>query len=152
MTDAERIRTLLARLEKSANVSLRDLKAALGDAGVGEYEDRWKTELDRRSYFEEKPDDIKKYEAMVHEADFLFNRSEGMTQIGKRSKKDMQGRNSKKRLADASETKYELAIEYLQELIECDGSLRVWFDRELNFDVGTAVDADRKLTHLERMC
>jgi hypothetical protein len=137
MTDAERIRTLLAKLKKNANVSLRDLKAALGDAGVSEYEDRWKDELDRRSYFETKPDAIKQYEAMVHEADFLFNRYEGMAQIGKRSKKDMQGRNSKRRLHDASETKYELAIEYLQELIECDGSLRVWFDRDLDFDADT---------------
>jgi hypothetical protein len=137
MTDAERIRTLLAKLKKNANVSLRDLKAALGDAGVSEYEDRWKDELDRRSYFEKKPDTIKTYEAMVHEADFLFNRSEGIAHIGKRSKRDGLGRTSVRRLAEASETKYELAIEYLQELIDCNESLRVWFDRDLDFDAGT---------------
>jgi DNA polymerase III delta prime subunit len=137
MTDAKRIETLLAKLANDKKVSLRDLKAALGDVGVTEYEDRWKDELDRRSYFDKKPDDIKKYEAMVHEADFLFSRAEGMTQIGKRSKRDMRGRNSRTRLAEASETKYELAIEYLQELIDCNESLRVWFDRDLDFDAGT---------------
>ena len=137
MTDAKRIRTLLAKLERNANVSLRDLKAALGDEGVKEYEGLWAYELEKRSYFAVKPDAVREYEAMVHEADFYNNRADGIKQIGKRSKKDMRGRNSRTRMRDASEDRYEHALERLQELIECDESLRVWFDRDVDFEADT---------------
>jgi hypothetical protein len=36
-----------------------------------------------------------------------------------------------------AETKYERAIEYLQEIIVADSSLRIWFDRHLDFGAGT---------------
>jgi len=49
----------------------------------------------------------------------------------------MQGRTSKKRLEDASQTKYERAAEYLSEIIGIDENLRVWFDRDLDFGADT---------------
>ena len=126
MADLTKARMLLDKLENSKKVSIRDLRAALGNDGVEDYESRWQAELDRRKLFEQKPSEIKKYEALVHEGDFLENRADGA-----KGKTAITLRNR-------AETKYERAIEYLEEIIECDGSLRVWFDRDLNFDAGTA--------------
>lgn len=126
MADLAKARMLLDKLENSKKVSIRDLRAALGNEGVEDYESRWQAELDRRKLFEQKPDEIKKYEALVHEGDFLENRADGA-----KGKTAITLRNR-------AETKYERAIEYLEEIIEGDANLRVWFDRDLNFDAGTA--------------
>ena len=77
MADLAKAQTLLDKLDSGKKVSIRDLRAALGDEGVAEYENRWQAELDRRKEFEQKPDAIKKYEALVHEGDFLENRADG---------------------------------------------------------------------------
>ncbi len=126
MADLAKAQTLLDKLDSGKKVSIRDLRAALGDEGVAEYENRWQAELDRRKEFEQKPDEIKKYEALVHEGDFFENRADGA-----------KGKTAIK-LRNMAETKYERAIEYLQEIIEGDGSLRIWFDRDLGFDAGAA--------------
>ena len=138
MAEIERIKQLLDKLNNGSNVSLRDLKNVLGDEGLAEYESQWQYELDKRTQFEEKPDEIKRYEEMVHAADFDNNRAEGL-KVGKRAVVDHVGRNSKRRLRDQSETKYERAIEYLEEIIEIDGNLRIWFDRDLDFDANTTM-------------
>ena len=137
MADLARSKRLLEKLNNGDAVSMRDLEGAVGKEGVAEYESQWQRELEQRSQFEDKPEAIKEYEALLHAADFDYNRAEGMKRIGKRSKKDKVGRNSRQRLRDQSETKYERAIEYLAEIIGIDASLRVWFDRDLDFDANT---------------
>lgn len=132
MTRAATAQTLMDKLDSGGKVSRRDLVAALGEAGIEEYERRWAAELDRRKYFEQKPDEIKKYEALVHEGDFLANRATGATG------------NTAIKMGNMAEAKYERAIEYLQEIVERDSSLRHWFDRDLSFGIGTSlgIDAD----------
>ena len=136
MAEIARIKQLLDRLNSGSEVSLRDLKNVLGDEGLAEYEDMWQQELHVRSQFEDKPEQIKHYEELVHAADFDNNRAEGL-KIGKRAVVDRIGRDSKRRLRDQSETKYERAIEYLEEIIGIDGNLRIWFDRDLDFGADT---------------
>lgn len=126
MADLAKAQKLLDKLDNGKKVSIRDLRAALGNEGVEDYGNRWQAELDRRKEFEQKPDEIKKYEALVHEGDFFENRADGA-----------KGKTAIK-LRNMAETKYERAIEYLQEIIEGDGSLRIWFDRDLGFDAGAA--------------
>ena len=126
MADLAKAQKLLNKLDSGKKVSIRDMRAALGDDGVAEYENRWQAELDRRKEFEQKPDVIKKYEALVHEGDFLENRADGAKG------------NAAIKLRNMAEAKYERAIEYLQEIIESDGGLRIWFDRDLGFDAGAA--------------
>lgn len=130
-------KALLDKLSRGSDVSMRDLEAALGKDGMAEYEGLWQHELDNRKIFETKPGEITRYEELIHAADFDENRANGIKQIGKRSKKDMQGRNSKKRLREQAETKYEKATEYLSEIIGADDNLRIWFDRDLDFDANT---------------
>lgn len=126
MADLAKAQKLLDKLDNGKKVSIRDLRAALGNEGVEDYGNRWQAELDRRKEFEQKPSEIKKYEALVHEGDFFENRADGA-----------KGKTAIK-LRNMAETKYERAIEYLQEIIEGDGSLRIWFDRDLGFDAGAA--------------
>lgn len=125
MVDLAKARTLLDKLDSGKKVSRRDLRAALGDEGLEEYERRWQDELDRRKFIEHKPVEIKEYEALVHCGDFYENRADGA-----------KGKTAMK-LRNMAETKYERAIEYLNEIIECDGNLRIWFDRDLDFDANT---------------
>ena len=131
MADLAKAQTLLDKLDSGKKVSMRDLRAALGADGVAEYENRWQAELDRRKEFEQKPDAIKKYEALVHEGDFLENRADGAKG------------NAAIKLRNMAQAKYERAIEYLQEIIKSDGSLRIWFDRNLGFDASTTLGLDR---------
>lgn len=137
MADLAKAKKLVEKLNNSGDVSLRDLEAALGKDGVEDYENRWRYELDKRSQFAQKPEEIKQYEALVHEADFDENRANGIKQIGKRSKKDIHGRDSKKRLREQAESKYERALEYLSEILNADPSLEIWFDRKADFDPDT---------------
>lgn len=125
MADLAKAQTLLGKLDSGKKVSRRDLRAALGDEGLEEYERRWQDELDRRKFIEQKPEEIKEYEALVHEGDFYENRADGA-----------KGKTAIK-LRNMAETKYERAIEYLEEIIDGDGSLRIWFDRDLDFGSDT---------------
>lgn len=131
MADLAKAQKLLDKLDNGKKVSIRDLRAALGNEGVEDYGNRWQAELDRRKEFEQKPDEIKKYEALVHEGDFFENRADGAKE------------KTAIKLRNMAETKYERAIEYLQEIIEGDGSLRIWFDRDLDFGAGTTLGLDR---------
>jgi len=137
MADLDRVKMLLAKLDQAGAVSMRDFENVLGKDGVTEYESLWRQELDKRSLFETKPDEIKKYEEIVKAADFDNNKADGITKIGKRSKRDHNGNTSNVSLRNRSEGKYERAVEHLQEIISEDESLRVWFDRELDFSVGS---------------
>ena len=131
MADLAKAQMLLEKLDSDKKVSRRDLRAALGDEGLEEYERRWQDELDRREFIEHKPDEIKKYEALVHEGDFYENRADGAKG------------NTAMKLRNMAETKYERAIEYLSEIISCDGNLRIWFDRGLDFSADTDLGIDR---------
>ena len=137
MADLAKARKLLDRLSGGKDVTLRELENALGKDGLADYESRWQEELDRRTLFAEKPDEIKEYEALVHAGDFDENRADGIKTIGKRSKRDLAGNDSRVRLRNLSESKYERAIEYLKEIITIDSGLRIWFDRDLDFGADT---------------
>ena len=139
--DLVKAKRLLERLTKGADVSLRDLQAALGKDGVDEYENMWQLELDNRKTFENKPEQIKHYEELIHAGDFDENRADGVAKPSKRSKR-INGKSAAQRLRELSESKYERAIEYLEEIIDMDGSLRIWFDRDLVFGIDSMLGID----------
>ena len=136
-----KVRALLTKLANGRNVSVRDLRNTLGDSGVEEYEGRWQAELDRREIFTDKPDVIKEYEDILKQADFANNRADGIKQIGARSKV-VNGVNSKARLRNSAEALYEQALTKLEEMISSDRSLEIWFDRELDFGLGSTLSID----------
>ena len=133
-----KIKQLLA---KKGKISVRDLQNTLGDDGVNEYESLWQIEVDKKDYFKNKPSAITEYEALIKKADFANNRADGI-KLSARSKLDFNGNNSKTRLRTDAEKLYEKALERLEELVNEDGSLREWFDRELDFTTSGTLGID----------
>lgn len=125
-----KVEKLIAKLDSGKAVSIRDLRSALGDDGVKEYESRWQAELDRRTDFAQKPQVIKEYEDLLKKADFANNRADGI-KISSRSKRDHNGMYSNERLRSTAESLYEDALERAQEIVSADANMRIWFDRDV---------------------
>lgn len=138
----DKVKQLLTKLADGEQVSLRDIEFTLGKSGVSEYERRWSNELDQRKQFEEKPEILVRYEEKLKKAEFADNKAEGIKTIGKRSKKDGLGRNSRQRLRDSAEKQYELALEYLEEVVNKEPDLVFWFDREIEFGFNSKLSID----------
>jgi len=128
----ENLQKLIAKLDTGGNVSVRDLRNTLGDDAAEEYESRWAAELERRSTFDTKPASVKRYEDLLKKADFLELRANKNKQ-GKRSKRDIHGRDSNTRLRQQAEKVYEQAVAFLEGEVATDSSLHIWFDRQLIF-------------------
>lgn len=97
-----------------------------------EYE--WQEQLELRSELKDKPSDLKRYEEKLRQANFNYNRAEGYSSKGKHS--------TAKKFYGKSESLCEDALEILQEILHYDGSLRIWFDRDISFEVGGNLSAD----------
>jgi hypothetical protein len=77
---------------------------------------------------------LKQYEEKPREATFNYNRAEGYSSKGKHS--------TAKKFYNKSESLCEDALEILHEILHYDSSLRVWFDRDISFEVGGNLSAD----------
>ena len=77
---------------------------------------------------------MKRYEEKMKQATFTYNRAEGYSSKGKHS--------TAKKFYDKSESLCEDALEILQEILHYDSSLRIWFDRDISFEVDGNLSAD----------
>lgn len=95
------------------------------------------------------PDVLKRYNILLRDADFQYNKYEkmyGMRSIGRANFKS----ESLKRTMNKAEQLYEYALEYLQEQIgiaerdNSQGKLMHWFDRDIDFTTtgNLGIDAD----------
>jgi len=91
-------------------------------------------QLELRSELKYKPSDLKRYEVKLKQATFNYNRAEGYSGKGNHA--------TAKKFYNKSESLCEDALEILQELLHYDSSLRVWFDRDISFEVGGDLSAD----------
>jgi hypothetical protein len=64
VTSLSKAKELLQKLDGGKNVSMRDFQNSISETAVAEYKILWESELELRRQFEEKPDEIKKYEQM----------------------------------------------------------------------------------------
>ena len=87
-----------------------------------------------RSELKEKPSDFKRCEEKLKQATFNYNRAEGYSSKGKHS--------TAKKFYNKSESLCEDATVILQEILHSDSTLRVWFDRDISFEVGGDLSAD----------
>jgi hypothetical protein len=87
-----------------------------------------------RDQLKDKPDDLKRYEEKLRQATFNYNRAEGYSSKGKHA--------TAKTFYNKSESLCEDALEILQEILHYDSSLRIWFDRDISFEVGGDLSAD----------
>ena len=112
----------------------RQLQTWLNEEEYQQLEYEWQEQLELRNELKDKPSDLKRYEEKLKQATFNYNRAEGYSSKGKHT--------TAKKFYDKSESLCEDALEILQEVLHYDSSLRVWFDRDINFEVGGDLSAD----------
>jgi len=135
--EAKRLNKLGAiadKLKHGENVQNRQLQTWLSKDEYAQIEAEWQEQLELRSELKDKPSELKRYEEKLKQATFNYNRAEGYSGKGKH--------NTAKKFYDKSESLCEDALEILQEILHYDSSLRVWFDRDISFEVGGDLSAD----------
>ena len=135
--EAKRLAKLEAiadKLKRGENVQNRQLQTWLSEEEYEQLEYEWQEQLELRNELKDKPSDLKRYEEKLREATFNYNRAEGYSSKGKHY--------TAKKFYNKSESLCEDALEILQEILHYDSSLRVWFDRDISFEVGGDLSAD----------
>jgi len=122
------------KLKRGENVQNRQLPTWLSEDEYAQIEAEWQEQPELRSDLKDKPSDLKRYEEKLREATFNYNRAEGYSSKGKHT--------TAKTFYNKSESLCEDALEILQEILHYDSSLRVWFDRDISFEVGGDLSAD----------
>jgi hypothetical protein len=115
-------------------VQNRQLQTWLGEDEYEQFQYEWQEQLELREELKDKPNDWKGCEEKLKQATFNYNRAESYSNKGKRS--------TAKKYYGKSESLCEDALEILQEILHNDSSLRIWFDREISFEVGGDLSAD----------
>jgi tetratricopeptide (TPR) repeat protein len=135
--EAKRLAKLEAiadKFKRGENVQNRQLQTWLSEEEYEQLDCEWQEQLELRNELKDKPIDLKRYEEKLREATFNYNRAEGYSSKGKH--------DTAKKFYNKSESLCEDALEILQEILHYDSSLRVWFDRHINFEVGDDLSAD----------
>ena len=127
-TRLPKLEAIADKIKRGENVQNRQLQTSLNEEKYQQFEYEWQVQLELRSELKDKPSDLKRYEAKLREATFNYNRAEGYSSKGKH--------NTAKKFYNKSESCCEDALEILQEILHSDSSLRVWFDRDISFEVG----------------
>ena len=122
------------KLKHGEDVQNRQLQTWLIEEEYKQIEYAWQEQLELREELKDKPSDLKRYEKKLKQATFNYNRAEGYSSKGKHS--------TAKKFYHMSESLCEDALEMLQEILHYDSSLRVWFDRDISFEVGGGLSAD----------
>jgi hypothetical protein len=130
----KKLQEIADKLKRRENVQNRQLQTRLSDDEYAQIEAEWQEQLELREELKDKPSDLKRYEDKLREATFNYNRAEGYSSKGKHS--------TAKKFYNKSESLCEDALEILQEILYYDSSLRVWFDRDISFEVGGDLSAD----------
>jgi len=125
---------IAGKLKRGENVQNRQLQTWLNEEEYEQLEYEWQEQLELRSELKDKPSELKRYEEKLRQATFNYNRAEGYSSKGKHT--------TAKKFYDKSESLCEDALEMLQEILHYDSSLRVWFDREISFELGGYLSAD----------
>jgi hypothetical protein len=121
------------KLTRGKNVQNRQLQTWLN---IDEYEQiatEWDTQKHFREELKDKPSELQRYEDKLKEAIMMRNRSDAYHRKGKKS--------AAYKLDSKCESLCEDALEILQEIVAADASLQIWFDRNLDFEHGSLIDA-----------
>ena len=129
-----KLETIADKLKRGENVQNRQLQTWLSEDEYAQIEAEWQEQLELRVELKEKPSDLKRYEEKLKQATFNYNRAEGYSSKGKYS--------TAKKFYNKCESLCEEALEKLQEILHYDSTLRVWFDRDISFEVGGDLSAD----------
>ena len=129
-----KLEAIADKFKRGENVQNRQLQTWFSKEEYAQLEYEWQEQLELRDELKDKPSDLKRYEEKLKQATFNYNRAEGYSSKGKHT--------TAKKFYDKSESLCEDALEILQEILHYDSSLRVWFDRDISFEVGGDLSAD----------
>ena len=124
---------MIDELRRGENVQNRRLATWLTEVEYEGFKGDWESQQQIREELNDKPDELKRYEDKLKKAVFNYSRAEGYSTKGRHS--------TAKKFYTSSESQCEDALEILQEIVDADASLHMWFDRGLDFGHGSLVDA-----------
>lgn len=127
------LKRILSQLENNQIIQSRKLKTWLTPEEYQQYESSWQQQLELRKQLSEKPVEVSEYEAKLKRAIFAYNKAEAAS-----ARKSA----AAQKLYHKAETLFERTLEYLDEIINADIGLTVWFDRHLDFSAGGSLGAD----------
>ena len=134
--ESKRLAKLEAMAEKlkcGENVQNRQLQAWLSEEEYEQLDYEWQGQLELREELKDKPSDLKGYEEKIQKATFHANKAEGFRTKGKKQAAES---------SSALSSRYcEQALEVLQEIVNNDPNLHLWFDRALDFSLGSNIDS-----------
>ena len=133
-THIAKLTDIVARLRRGENVQNRQLQTWLSADEYACTDAEWQEQLALREELKDNPSELKRYEEKLREAIMMRNRSEAYHRKGNKS--------AAYKLDSKCESLCEDALEILQEILHYDSSLRVWFDRDISFEVGGDLSAD----------
>jgi hypothetical protein len=120
-------------LKHGENVQNRQLQTWLSEDEYAQVDIEWQEQLELREELKNKPDELKRYEDKLKEAIMMRNRSDAYHRKGKKF--------AAYKLDRKCESLCEDSLEILQEIVAADASLQIWFDRHLDFEHGSLIDA-----------
>ena len=128
-----KIEAIAAKLKRGENVQNRQLQTWLNEDEYEQIAAEWDTQKHFREELKDKPTELKRYEDKLKEAIMMRNRSDAYHRKGKKA--------AAYKLDSKCESLCEDALEILQEIVAADASLQIWFDRHLDFEHGSLIDA-----------
>ena len=132
-TKLKKLELIADKFKSGAIVQNRQLQTWLSEDEYSQIESDWQEQLELREELKDKPSELKRYEEKIQKATFHANKAEGFRRKGN------------KQAAESSSTlssRYcEQALEVLQEIVNNDPNLHLWFDRDLDFSLGSNIDS-----------
>ena len=128
-----KLEAIAEKLKRGENVQNRQLQTWLSEDEYAQIASEWDTQKLFREELKDKPTELKRYEDKLKEAIMMRNRSDAYYRKGKKS--------AAYKLGSKCESLCEDALEILQEIVAADASLQIWFDRHLDFEYGSLIDA-----------
>lgn len=140
-THRARIIELLARLREGNDVQARDLKLVLTEKQHQLMQQAWQDQKELRVV--EKPAEVVEYEDLLQDALMRYGQYDRYSaRKATRSNIIVDRKRKTKELGNKAEGSFEHALERLEEIIDVDPSLQIWFDRPLDFCAGGALSLD----------
>ena len=133
-TKLAKLEGIAEKLKRGEHVQNRQLQTWLSEDEYEQLDAEWQEKIELREELKNKPSYLKRYEEKLKQATFYYNRAEGYSSKGKHS--------TAKTFYNKSESLCEDALEILQEILHYDGSLRIWFNRDISFEVSGDLSAD----------
>ena len=128
-----KLEAIVSKLKRGENVQNRQLQTWLSEDEYAQVDIEWQEQLELRKELKDKPGELKRYEDKLKKAIMMRNRSDAYHRKGKKA--------AAYKLDIKCESLCEDALEILQEVVAADASLQMWFDRNLDFEHGSLIDA-----------